>query len=234
MLNSKLHCLNFVLIPLIWLISIFINNNCYSYLLILSASSISLILLCSQIHWRSLFWFSLGLLPALIAMFISSYLFIDPNKATHDSLILNSITLTIRLYSLSVISFAFIYHMPKDTLILSLAQRKILPVKLAFALLAVFNAFSYLKGEFKRILIAYQMRFQKSGFSPKLLLPLLVSAARYAHTLSISMYNRGLNQKRSYFQKEKPFSFYDYVFIAINAIASFIIFYSLSQNSLNS
>lgn len=233
MLNHKLHPFAFLILPLLGIASIFSLKTSQGYLLTLFIMLLNLIILTSNIKWKKLGLFSLILIPALAAMFISSYWFVPTENLTNLSLInvpqlrlQHSSDLTLRLYSLALISFSFMLHMPKENVLLNLMQRRIVSVKIGFSLLAVFNAFEYLAAEFNRIQLAYKMRFKKNYLSPKILLPLLVAAARYAHNLSISMYNRGLNQERSYIQPTIKFSRYDGGLILINLgiITSLIYF----------
>lgn len=223
MLKNKLHPFLFLIFALIGIAGIFNLNNSKGYLLTLLLMLCNLLLLNPNLKWKKLGLFSLILVPALAAMFISSYWFVptsnisEINSANPTQLHLqHSINLTLRLYSLALISFGFMLHMPKESVLLNLMQRKILSVKIGFSLLAVFNAFEYLANEFQRIQLAYKMRFNKRYLSPKILLPLLIAAARYAHNLSISMYNRGLNQERSYIQPKINFSRYDGGLILVN------------------
>lgn len=235
MLNHKLHPLAFLILPLLGIASIFSLKASEGYLLTLFVMLLNLILLTTHVEWKKLGLFSLILTPALSAMFISSYWFVPTENLININLInttqlrlQHSTALTLRLYSLALISFSFMLHMPKESVLLNLMQRKILSVKIGFSLLAVFNAFEYLADEFKRIQLAYKMRFRKNYLSPKILLPLLVAAARYAHNLSISMYNRGLNQERSYMQPTIKFSRYDGGLILINLGVIMSLIYFLS------
>lgn len=231
MLKHKLHPFEFLLLPLLGLVSIFSLHTWQGYLLTLILMALNLVILNPLVKLKKLAGFSLILLPALGAMFASSYWFapadglnvLTGQNNSHQQLI-QSANLTLRLYSLALISFAFMLHMPKESVLLNLMQRKILSVKIGFSLLAVFNAFEYLADEFQRIQLAYRMRFKKNYLSPKILLPLLVAAARYAHNVSISMYNRGLHQGRNFQQPKINFSRYDSGLIILNLglIASLI------------
>lgn len=235
MLKHKLHPFEFLLLPLLGLVGIFSLHSWQGYLLTLLLMALNLVILNSRLEWKKLVAFSLILLPALGAMFASSYWFAPADglnvligqNNSHQQLI-QSANLTLRLYSLALISFGFMLHMPKESVLLNLMQRKILSVKIGFSLLAVFNAFEYLADEFQRIQLAYRMRFKKNYLSPKILLPLLVAAARYAHNLSLSMYNRGLNQGRSFQQPKINFSRYDggLIILNIGLIAGLIHFLS--------
>jgi energy-coupling factor transporter transmembrane protein EcfT len=232
MLEHKLHPLNFVILPLLGIVAIFSTTDIVQYGIIFVIMLINFSVLCKKPQLKILFLFNLSLIPALLALFISSYLFASNSEFANYSLsnhehsrLWLSATLSLRLYLLSLISVSFMLHLPQEQLILDLIQRKIVRVKIGYSFLAVFNAFAFMKQEFMRIQIAYKMRFRKKWLSPKILMPLLVAAARYAHHLSISMYTRGINQDRSYHQPKINFSPYDVGLILLNCtILSIVIF----------
>ena len=222
MLKTQLQVLHFLLLPLLWLGVTLVVNTGLAYLLILVVVSVNLRLLAQPLHYRRLLYFSLSLVPALIAMLLSSYFFGAPLTAPGLNAwgltpqLQQSLHLSLRLYTLAMVSFSFVCHMPQQEVILTLLQWRLLPLKIGFALLAVFNAFSYLAQEFQRIQLAYQMRYQRRLLTPRIILPLLVAAARYAHNLNISIYTRGLNNQRSYYYQAPAFSLCDYLLWLIN------------------
>lgn len=232
MLEQKLHPLNFIILPLLGIVAIFSATQIIQYAIIFIIMLINFSLICKRPQLKVLLWFNLSLIPPLLALFISSYLFASSSELsnysltnlTHSRLWLSTI-LSLRLYLLSLISVSFMLHLPQEQLILDLIQRKIIRVKIGYSFLAVFNAFAFMKQEFTRIQIAYKMRFRKKWLSPQILMPLLVAAARYAHHLSISMYTRGINQDRSYYQSIIKFGLYDSGLILLNCvILSIVIF----------
>jgi energy-coupling factor transporter transmembrane protein EcfT len=232
MLENKLHPLNFVILPLLGIVAIFSTTNIVQYDIIFVIMLVNFSVLCKKPQLKILLLFNLSLIPALLALFISSYLFASNSEFANYSLsnhehsrLWLSATLSLRLYLLSLISVSFMLHLPQEQLILDLIQRKIIRVKIGYSFLAVFNAFAFMKQEFMRIQIAYKMRFRKKWLSAKILLPLLVAAARYAHHLSISMYTRGINQERSYHQDKISFTYYDLAIVLLNVtILSIVIF----------
>jgi energy-coupling factor transporter transmembrane protein EcfT len=232
MLEHKFHPLNFVILPLLGIVAIFSTTDIVQYAIIFTIMLINFSLLCKKPQLKILLLFNLSLIPALLALFIGSYLFASNSEFsnysltnhTHSRLLLSTI-LSLRLYLLSLISVSFMLHLPQEQLILDLIQRKIIRVKIGYSFLAVFNAFAFMKQEFTRIQIAYKMRFRKKWLSPQILMPLLVAAARYAHHLSISMYTRGINQERSYHQDKINFTYYDLAIVLLNiAVLSIVIF----------
>jgi energy-coupling factor transporter transmembrane protein EcfT len=170
--------------------------------------------------------FSLSLLPFGIAIVISCYYFADPSYGlTHPGLSRSmlGIYLATRMLSLALISFMWLSHCNVRALILELTAKKILTVHLGFALLAVINAKASLAAQFQQIQLAYRMRYQRGNYSPKILLPLLVAAARYAQTLSISLACRGLNPARSYHQSLAPLAIHDWCILLANLVIMLII-----------
>lgn len=232
MLSHKFHPLNFIVLPLLGIGSIFCATHIIQYGLIFAMMLLNFSLLCNKPQFKIILWFNLSLIPALLALFISSYFFASNSELSNYALsghaqtkLWFSVALALRLYLLSLISVSFMLHLPQEQLILDLIQRKIVRVKIGYSFLAVFNAFAYMKQEFSRIQIAYKMRFRKKWLSPKILLPLLVAAARYAHHLSISMYTRGINQERSYHQPKINFTYYDLAIVLLNiTVLSAVIF----------
>lgn len=219
---KPLHPFNYMLLSLIGICAIFCSHHVMTYIYIDCLMLANLVIFERKINWRAIIVFMLTLIPTLAAFYISSRLFVSNNLDNSDNL--NSTTLVVRLFSLAIISFMYIVHLPKEQFVLNLIQRRILSVNIGFALLAVFNAFSELQKEFNKIRLAYKMRFGKNYYSPKILLPLMVSAARYAHTLSISMYTRGINQNRSYYNAKINYKLLDLLVIALNISAvSFMI-----------
>lgn len=225
----NLHPFNFIILQILGLAATFLCNSLHGYLLIITIMFINLVILVrSQLKVKVLFWFSLSLAPALIAMFISSYLFARHADLANlitvqdNTILMQSLTLTLRLFTLSLVSFAFMYHMPKEITIQNLMQYRLISVRIGFSLLAVFNAVDYLKSEFARIQIAYQMRYKKRYLSPKIILPLLIAAARYAHSLSISMHSRGLNPNRTYLTERMDFRLTD-LLVCVVTLMSLIL-----------
>ncbi len=221
--TSNFHPFNYLLLPLIGIATILCSDSWSSYLVVCLIMYVNLQLIEPKINYRAIFCFVLSLIPVVAATFSSSYLFAESDYlAAHKlSKSILSLNLSLRMFTLATVSFAFMYHMPKEQTIIELTKRNILPVTLGFAMLAAFNASTYLKGEFTRIQIAYQMRFQRRYFSLKILLPLLIAAARYSHNVSISMHSRGLGQKRSYLHPRIPLHYGDYTLWLVNLVMGF-------------
>ncbi len=217
------HPINLLLLAISYFIALFFQHNWIDYILLLLLSAINWQVINKSLYWKNLLKFSLLMLPVSCAMLISSYYFAPADglkiHLNNVSQINISLLLTFRLYIISIISFGYMLHLDKEKTLIELMRRKILSVNIGFAMLSVFNAFNYLTKEFNRIQIAYQMRYQRRYISPQIILPLLVSAARYAHNLSISMHNRGLNQHRSFYAPKINFTILDVIFILINLLA---------------
>lgn len=214
---KRLHPFNYMLLSLTGIAGIFCSHTIMTYVYINILMLANLLIFERKINWKALIIFIITLLPTLLAFYISSRLFandISNVTSTH----MNSSILSVRLFSLAIVSFMYILHLPKEQFVLNLIQRKILSVNIGFALLAVFNAFAELRKEFNKIRLAYKMRFAKNSYSPKILLPLMVSAARYAHTLSISMYTRGINQNRSYYMPKIQYKLWDMLMLLLNIV----------------
>lgn len=216
---KQLHPFNFAILALISLTGVFLCHTISGYLMICSWSILILWLTQDSLKWKSMLIFMLTLVPAVTSFYISNRLF-STSINSYDG-IDHGINLSVRLFSLALISYIYIIHMPREDFILNLLQRKLISVNIGFAMLAVFNSFAYLGDEFNKIQLAYQMRFGKRIYSPKIFIPLLVAAARYAHTLSISMYARGINNQRTYYTVAKEYRIQD-TMIVILTIATII------------
>lgn len=227
--NYRVHPYLFIIVPVIGIIGIFCSASLPAYSLILLLMFANLAVFSRKLQFKRLAIFSLLLLPALTAMFAGSYFFgqvpehvhsLQSEMVTKNQL---ALLLCLRLYTLAIISFAFTLHMPRLRLIYNLLQQRLLPLNIGFALIAVNNALSYLKQEFFRIQIAYQMRFQKRSYSPRIILPLLIAAARYAQQLALSMQIRGLNKERSYYLCRDKISAKDFRLLLLNLLIMLVI-----------
>ena len=150
MLAKKIHVLDFMFVPLLWLITILLTERISAYILILAISTANLLLMTNKIQFKKLGWFCLSLIPVVLAMFLSTYWFAK-STAGMDIVqfkLLLAGSLSLRLLVLSLVSFAFMLHARSDKIILYLIQRKILNVKVGYALLSAFNTFNYLGGSF--------------------------------------------------------------------------------------
>ena len=186
MSKLTLHPFSYCLIPLIAIIGIFISNSILQYLLILIISSMPVLSTTKEFKYKYLGLFSLSLIPPLFGYLLASYYF-------SENSLLQNITLVLRLFCLSIISFTYIIHLHSEQLILEFMKRRIISSKVGFALIATNNAFIALHKEFNKIQISYQMRFGKKFISPSIVIPLLlysrgIMAQRTFYTSKISWY----------------------------------------------
>ena len=215
------HPLNFLVLPTLFIIAIFSANNIWQYLIILGIAYCNLLLIVRTIKYRILIIFILCFLPVLLAIFISSYFFTDGNSTAKINM---ANLLTARYFSLALISFAYSIHTPFSLVFNYLIERKILSVKIGYAILAAFNSFHFLAQEFGRIQISYKMRYGKNCYSPIILIALLTTAARYAHNLSISMYSRGINKHKTFAFSAPKIRYFDYILWIVNlVVVSYLI-----------
>lgn len=221
MLNSKLHPLNFLILAIFYIGATFFAHTFQQYTMILIATGINIAILSNQIKFKAVLIFVLSLTPVLCAMFISGYFYASDISHRQDI----AYYLTLRTFCLAFVSFTFSIHTPYQMLINYLMQKKLLSVRIGYSLLAVFNSFHHLGDEFKRVQLAYKMRYHKRFLSPRVIITLLTVAARYAHNLSISMHSRGLNNKKTFIEKTTALKLYDYLFWLVNiyGIAYFML-----------
>lgn len=215
-----IHDLYLIILALAYLTIIILNQNVAFYWIILGCAFLN-VSMFRQIKFKLLFMLTLWLIPLSIAIVVTSYLFV---KTSFDTLAIRlfsrnvSITLTTVMIS-SAIDF--------EQLLLYLMQRKVLPVKLGYPLLAMMNSLSFLLDEFKRIKDTYLMRFGRKKYSIRILYPVLVSAARYAFDAGISLESRGLNQNKTYVRLVQSFKLSETVYLITNIMfltAIFVLF----------
>lgn len=215
-MHKSLNQLNYLLVPLMLLITVSFGKNWRYYLALILLALVNLMVINRRPAWKKLIYFSLILIPTLATGYLTAVIF--KSSANVNDLNMIGLNFSIRLYALAIVSFIFISNMPRQEIMLDLMQRRILPVTIGFGLLVSLNAFSNFAKEFKRIQLAYQMRFGRKLYSPRIALPLLITATRYAQSASISMFNRGLNQQRSYHRTLQPINYLDYALWLINGL----------------
>jgi hypothetical protein len=206
-------------LPTLFIISIFCANNVWQYLLILLIAYINLLLIISTVKYRFIIIFILCLLPVLIAIYLSSYFFTNGNFLAKINI---ADFLTIRYFSLALISFTYSIHTPFAFVFNYLMQRKIFSIRIGYAILAAFNSFHFLAEEFRRIQIAYKMRYGKNCYSPIIFIALLTTAARYAHNLSISMYSRNINKHKTFVSVIPDIGYKVYILWVLNLVAIYL------------
>ncbi len=187
--------------------------------------------IAGSIKWKYVLFFILLLVVPSLSLFITSYYHLKGGisgqqviilgKAFDDYRLQISLYLTIRAWSLSVISFTYLTAIHYDRLIYSLVQNLGFPVSWGYALLVSFNAVGNLRGELERIRQAAMMRFLRKPLLYFYIIPLLVSATRYSQQAAMSIQTRGLNQKKSFIISAK-LGYIDIAFLVIN-IAGIVI-----------
>ncbi|HLX53551.1 MAG TPA: energy-coupling factor transporter transmembrane component T [Aquella sp.] len=210
------HPMGFLVLPILYIIAIFSANNVWQYLTILGIAYANLLLMVRTVKYRILIIFILCFIPVLLAIYISSYLFTNGDSIAKINM---ADFLTGRYFSLGLVSFAYSIHTPFSSTFNYLIERKILPVKIGYAILAAFNSFHFLAQEFGRIQISYKMRYGKNCYSPVILIALLTTAARYAHNLSIGMYSRGISKHKTFVFSSPKIRYFDYILWMVNLAA---------------
>ncbi len=209
----KTNDLLFLFLAFIYLIPVLFSSSAFLSLASLILAFVN-ILIWRKIKFKHLLVLIAVLIIPLSSVFITVLLY---TKGADSSPIIahflgfpiyqlafdTAILLTVRSFCLTVISFIFLLAINSNVLVLSLMQNLKLPVSIGYALLSTFNAFIYMKEEFLRIRLAYRMRFQKQIFPMKLLIPILVSASRYAHYAGLSLESKGLHDKKTYTEIHK-------------------------------
>lgn len=237
-MNKKINDVSIFFIALLYILPVLFAENSNFLLLICSVAFLNLILV-RKLNYKYLGLFLLILAIPLISVFVSVLI---NSKLTANSQVLlslggweiydtawhNAVFLTVRTFVLSFISVSYLLGIEYDDFVYSLMQNLKLPVSIGFALLATFNAFSFMHKEFQRIKLAYKMRFQKKILSLLLVFPVLVSAGRYAYYAGLSMESRGLQRDRTYLRKLK-FNKRDFSLVIVNILLVIFIIYIFWQ-----
>ncbi|MCK4957037.1 MAG: hypothetical protein KAS49_05330 [Candidatus Cloacimonetes bacterium] len=228
----KTNDLTFLFLAFLYLIPILFSDNA-----ILSLSSLLLaiinISILRKINLKILILMIAFLLVPIVSVFITVLLYTKGANTTpviasfcglkiYQAAFDNAIFLAARAFSLSVVSFVFLLVIKSDALVFSLMQNLKLPVAIGYSLMATFNAFFYMRDEFIRIRIAYKMRFQKKIFPLKLLIPILVSASRYAHFAGLTLESKGLHKEKTYTEVHK-WRYSDWLILLANLIQIIVL-----------
>ncbi|RLC50678.1 MAG: hypothetical protein DRZ79_04015 [Candidatus Cloacimonadota bacterium] len=206
----QLNELTLFFLTFIYLVPVLLSENILLNFLLLILAFINIIFF-RKIRFKHLGLLVLFLIIPLISLFVTVLIYA---KGAENSPILaeifgfeikqiafnNALFLVSRTFCLSMISFLFLLSIRYDALVFALMQNLKLPVSIGYSLLATFNAFAHLKEEFSRIRLAYKMRFLKKVFPLKLLMPMLVSASRFAYSAGLSMESRGLNKQKTFLE----------------------------------
>lgn len=237
-MKAKVNDLLFLFMAFLYLIPIFISENIYLNISILILAFLNILFL-RKINFKYLLYFLLIIILPTLSVFITVLIYTKGADATpvigyflgfgiRELALENALFLSVRAFSLSMVSFLFLLAIQYDALVFSLMQNIKLPVSIGYSLLATFNAFKYMKDEFLRIQLAYKMRFLKRRFPLSLIFPILVSASRYAHYAGLSLESRGLNNKKTFSEfhywkkKDSLVLFINIIEIAV-VVALFII-----------
>lgn len=209
----RTHPFNLIVLAILYTIAIVSADSYQDYVFVLIIAYINLTLLTKGIKYKALAIFTLSLIPILLATLLSSYLFANVTSLYRLNL---ALLLSLRYFCLAIIPFSFTIHTSYPDVLNYLMQKKLIPVKIAYPVLAAFNSFYFLLEEFKRIQIANKMRYGKNLTSPRILLTLMEAASRYAHNLSISMHSRNLNGDKTFVTPYPKLTNRDYLLWGIN------------------
>lgn len=215
-----LHKLNhsvFLVLAFIYIVAILFSNSIMLDFMLLGLTLLNLVCMV-KLKIRYIIYFILLLIPGQCSIFIMTLIFSNHHSTNYIDwiwqffhlkiaypVLKDAIFLSSRVFCLSLISFMWVIHIDFEQAILYLMQIKWLNITIGYSLFAMVNAFKFMQKEFKRILIAYRMRKLKFEFLLRIIYPLMVSATRYAHCVSLSMESRGLNKDKTFIVSVKGF-----------------------------
>jgi energy-coupling factor transporter transmembrane protein EcfT len=231
------HDVVFLLLSFICVTNILIRDNITIYSLICLLALCNIILF-KQVKYKYIGWFLLTIIPGLLVMFVVAIIFSRHNTGEYvviDLLhyqakiyrtnLIDALSITLRVLSLSICSFIFILHIDIENLTICAMKNLHLPVKFGYAILVVRHAFKFLQQEALRISTVYKIRYCKRISLYRILLPVIISATRYANTCGISLETRGLNDEKTFITKCAHLQLKDIVVLVTNLILIILLNY---------
>jgi energy-coupling factor transporter transmembrane protein EcfT len=207
-MQFKHNSLLYFLLAFFYLIPILFSGKADFSLAIAFLALINVLVL-TKISLKYLFLFLILLILPLLSVFVTTLLYSknEPNpeiihhfgawEITQTGW-QNAIFLASRSFSLSFVSFIFILCIKPTEFVFSLMQNWNLSVVIGYPIMVTFIAFEKLQIEFQRIRLANYMRFHKKIPLISMLIPLLVSASRYAYQTGLSLESRGLHPNKTF------------------------------------
>ncbi|MBF0443054.1 MAG: hypothetical protein HQK54_14195 [Oligoflexales bacterium] len=242
MRKTDVHDMTLLLLSLFYVAAVLVSESCLIDLMLVLFSLMN-ILLMRKVKWRGISIFFLVMLPACLSVFVSSALFSGTSPDGGSKILFRAagiivddraatlaLFLTVRSFALAYISFVFVIHTDFEGVIRYAMQYLGLPLRIGYSLLAMTNAFAFMRGELYRIQDACRMRFLRRNLSPKIIVPLMVGAARYAFVAGLSMEIRGLNPKKTFVIKARRLSTSDFITLILNLFLLLAIFFSYQHD----
>ena len=190
------------------------------------------ILISRKVQLKYFFYTFIILVIPLISVFITTLIYYNGLESNPSVFFIGkfgfskpaletALYLVSRTFSLTFISMSYVFAIRFDVMIFSMLQNFKLPVSIGYSLLSAVQAIAHLKDDYFRIRTAYKMRFGRNKSPLLLLIPLLVGASRYAYFAGLSLQSRGLNNNKTYLERNY-FSFSDIFYVVMNI--GFILF----------
>lgn len=161
------------------------------------------LMLLSRVHLKRFLLLMLPILLVALGMFFTGYHFQHQSGApiNADSLNMtnsafyNGLILSSRVLAYAGLGFLFVLTTDKIQLVRSIQQQLHLPPLFAYGLLAAWNIFPNMAGEYRKTRAAFRARgLHPWAVSPALLKPMLIKAVLWSEAMSVAMESKGFSE----------------------------------------
>lgn len=211
----KFHPIQYLIISIIQSFILAISQSYLCFFLSILVTFCSVVLIKRNIKNIVSYRFILVSLSMNMGVFITSYLFGENGIGDfHNATILAS-----KMFCISVLSMFCLYHLPYEKLIIDFMKRKVINVKIGYALLSASRSVSVIKHNLVKIIYIARARNITFFF---IIIPLVMSVMRQSQDQAISLYSRGLCSNKNFQQSLVTFGMADYAMVFFQVL--FLIF----------
>jgi hypothetical protein len=219
----KFHPIQYIVIAITQTLALGLSRSYIDIFINTVLALTSVVIVSHKFRVVEILKFILTALPLATGVFIISYLFAIDGYSRFQLAIL----IGLRMLCLSIVSFVCMAHLPYNRLIIDLMQRGLLDIKFGYALLAISMVFRTIKYDFRKILYLSKVRKLNSKYT---ILPLMISAAGYSQVYAISLYSRGLSEKKTFYQPLISFGAADFLLLTIHIVVLSYFLFSYFAN----
>jgi energy-coupling factor transporter transmembrane protein EcfT len=143
----------------------------------------------------------------LVAMFI-----------VHHTIDHTAIALAARIIAFGCCSAMLPATVRLRCIVLYLAQKHLISARIAYAIVAAIKAITSIGHELQRIRIAYLLRYGKMRWHIGMLLAILISASYQSLYVGINLYNKQLDQRKTFVIQQPDICYKDAIFVIGNVM----------------
>lgn len=211
----KFHPIQYFIISIIHSFVLAISHSYLCFFLSMVVTFCSIVLIKRNIKDIISYRFIIVSLSMNMGVFITSYLFGDSGIGDYY----NATILASKMFCISVLSMFCLSHLPYEKLVIDFMKRKVINVKIGYALLSASRSVSIIKHNLVKII--YTARARKITFF-LIIIPLVMSVMRQSQDQAISLYSRGLCNNKNFQQIFIRFGMADYAMVFLQVL--FLIF----------